>query len=81
VPLLDARTMLYKTYLKLDNLVKGVVRSDTVCRRLMSVPGRGPNNRADLQGGARRPEPIQVVADGGSALRPHTSPVPVRGDR
>lgn len=31
VPLLDARTMLYKTYLKLDNLVKGVVRSDTVC--------------------------------------------------
>lgn len=42
VPLLDARTMLYKTYLKLDNLVKGVVRSDAVCRRLMSVPGVGP---------------------------------------
>jgi transposase len=42
VPLLDARTMLYKTYLKLDNLVKGLVRTDAVCQRLMSIPGVGP---------------------------------------
>ena len=28
VPLLDARTVLYKTYLKLDNAVKAVVRTD-----------------------------------------------------
>ena len=27
VPLLDARTVLYKTYLKLDNAVKGPVRA------------------------------------------------------
>ncbi len=33
VPLLDARTVLYKTYLKLDNAVKAVVRSDPICQR------------------------------------------------
>jgi transposase len=42
VPLLDARTTLYKTYLKLDNAVKAIVRSDPICQRLMSVPGVGP---------------------------------------
>ena len=41
VPLLDARTMLYKTYLQLDNAVKAIVRSDAVCQRLMTVPGVG----------------------------------------
>ena len=38
----DARTVLYKTYLKLDNAVKAVVRTDPVCQRLMTVPGVGP---------------------------------------
>lgn len=42
VPLLDARTVLYKTYLKLDNAVKAIVRIDPICQRLMSVPGVGP---------------------------------------
>jgi transposase len=42
VPLLDARTVLYKTYLKLDNAVKAIVRSDPICQRLMTVPGVGP---------------------------------------
>src|SRR5688500_3470630 len=37
--LLDARTMLYKTYLKLDNAVKTLVKADPVCKLLMSVPG------------------------------------------
>jgi len=41
VPLLDARTVLYKTYLKLDNAVKALVRVDPVCHRLMSIPGIG----------------------------------------
>jgi transposase len=40
-PLLDARTVLYKTYLKLDNAVKAVVRTDPICQRLMTVPGVG----------------------------------------
>jgi len=51
LPLLDARTMLYRTYLKLDNLVRGMVRTDPVCQRLMSVPGVGPRHGANLQGG------------------------------
>jgi hypothetical protein len=34
--LLDARTVLYQTYLKLDSAVKAVVRTDPVCRRLMT---------------------------------------------
>ena len=42
VPLLDARTVLYKTYLKLDNAVKAVVCTDPICQRLMTVPGVGP---------------------------------------
>lgn len=41
VPLLDAREVLYRTYLKLDNEVKAIVREDQVCRHLMTVPGVG----------------------------------------
>jgi transposase len=41
LPLLEARGVLYGTYLKLDNDVKAVVRADPVCRRLMTVPGVG----------------------------------------
>ena len=42
LPLLDARTVLYQTYLKLDNAVKAVVRHDPICQRLMTAPGVGP---------------------------------------
>jgi transposase len=42
LPLLDARTMLYETFLKLDYAVKAQVRHDPVCQRLMTVPGIGP---------------------------------------
>ena len=41
LPLLEARHVLYRTYLKLDNEVKAVVRADPVCQRLMTVPGVG----------------------------------------
>jgi transposase len=41
LPLLDAREVLYRTYLKLDNEVKAIVRHDRICQRLMSVPGVG----------------------------------------
>lgn len=42
VPLLDARLVLYKTYLKLDAEINAIVRSDPICQRLMTVPGVGP---------------------------------------
>ena len=41
LPLLDAREVLYHTYLKLDNEVKAIVRHDRICQQLMSVPGVG----------------------------------------
>ena len=39
LPLLDARSMLYRTYLQLDNAVRGMARQDRLCQRLMTVPG------------------------------------------
>jgi transposase len=42
LPLLDARVVLYRTYLQLDNAVRGMAHHDPVCQRLMSVPGVGP---------------------------------------
>jgi transposase len=41
LPMLEARLVLYRTYLKLDNEVKAVVRTDPVCQRLMTMPGVG----------------------------------------
>jgi transposase len=41
LPLLEARLVLYKTYLKLDNEVKAITRTDPICKRLMTVPGVG----------------------------------------
>ena len=42
LPVLEARLMLYRTYLVLDRRVKQEARNDTVCRQLMTVPGVGP---------------------------------------
>ena len=42
IPMLDARLVLYQTYLKLDKQVKVLVREDPICQRLMTVPGVGP---------------------------------------
>src|SRR5215472_1696017 len=41
LPLLEARQVLYRTYLKLDNEVKAMVRHDRICQQFMSVPGVG----------------------------------------
>ncbi|ESQ81456.1 IS110 family transposase [Asticcacaulis benevestitus] len=42
MPLLDARQVLFKTYLELDRRVKRACVGDEVCRRFMTVPGVGP---------------------------------------
>jgi transposase len=42
LPLLDARSTLYRTSLQLDTAVRGMARKDPVCQRLMTVPGVGP---------------------------------------
>ena len=77
VPLLDARTMLYKTYLKLDNAVKGLVRNDPICRRLMSIPGVGPVTALTFKAAVDDPSRLQVLAHGGCALRPDSTTLPV----
>jgi len=55
IPLLDARLVLYKTYLKLDNQVKALVREDPVCQRLMTVPGVGPITALTFKAGVDDP--------------------------
>ena len=47
--------MLYKTYLKLDNQVKALVREDPVCQRLMTVPGVGPITALTFKAGVDDP--------------------------
>ncbi len=42
LPLLDARLVLYRTYLELDRRVKRLARNDAVCHLLMTGPGVGP---------------------------------------
>ena len=54
-PLLDARTVLYKTYLKLDNAIKALVKVDPVCKLLMSVPGVGPVTALSFKAGVDDP--------------------------
>ena len=46
LPLLEARLVLYKTYLKLDNEVQAVTRTDPICKRLMTVRGVGCYRRS-----------------------------------
>lgn len=41
IPLLDARLVLYNTFLKLDSQARTMSRKDPVCQRLMTVPGVG----------------------------------------
>ena len=41
LPMLQARQMLFETFLELDRRVKRAARADVVCRRFMGVPGVG----------------------------------------
>jgi transposase len=42
LPMVEARTMLYQTFMKLECAVRALARKDAVCQRLMTVPGIGP---------------------------------------
>ena len=78
VPLLDARTVLYKTYLKLDNAVKAVVRHDPICQRLMTVPGVGPVTSLTFKAGVDDAGSLPVLTHRGGALRADPAALPVR---
>ena len=41
LPLLDARLVLYRTFLEMDRRARKLVQQDEICRRLMTMPGVG----------------------------------------
>lgn len=55
MPLLDARLVLYQTYLKLDSQVLAMARKDVVCQRLMTVPGVGAITALTFKAGVDDP--------------------------
>jgi len=55
IPLLDARLVLYRTYLQLDNQAKALVREDAICQRLMTVPGVGAITALTFKAGVDDP--------------------------
>jgi transposase len=55
LPLLDARLVLYKTYLKLDKQARDMASEDPVCQRLMTAPGVGPVTALTFKAGVDDP--------------------------
>lgn len=55
IPLLDARLVLYETYLKLDSQVLGMARKDPICQRLMTAPGVGAITALTFKAGVDDP--------------------------
>ncbi len=53
LPMLQARQVLFATFLELDRRVKRAAREDAVCRRFMSVPGVGEITALSFKGGRR----------------------------
>lgn len=55
IPLLDARLVLHKTYLKLDKQTRALACEDPVCQRLMTVPGVGTITALTFKAGVDDP--------------------------
>ena len=79
LPLLDARSTLYRTYLQLDNAVRGMALQDPVCSRLMTVPGVGPVTSLTFKTAVDEPR-RPLLAHRGGALRTDATALPVRRD-
>ena len=80
LPVLDARLVLYKTYLKLDNEVKAAVRADPVCRRLMTVPGVGAVTALTFRAAVDDPNRFKSSRTGRGPFRPDAAALSVRRD-
>ena len=81
LPMLRAREALRAEDHALHRAMLGIVREDTTCRRLMTVPGGRRSGGDHVHLGDRRPGPVGALPSGGRSLRPHTEEVPVRRDR
>ena len=55
LPMLDARLVLYRTFLTLENRVRNLARQDPICQRLMTAPGVGPITALTYKAGVDDP--------------------------
>lgn len=55
LPMLDARLVLYRTFLTLEYRVRHVARQDPICHRLMTAPGVGPITALTYKAGVDDP--------------------------
>jgi len=55
LPMLDARLVLYRTFLTLEYRVRKLAKQDPVCQRLMTAPGVGPITALTFKAGVDDP--------------------------
>ena len=55
LPMLDARLVLYRTFLTLENRVRNLAKQDRICQRLMTAPGVGPITALTFKAGVDDP--------------------------
>lgn len=55
LPMLDARLVLYRTFLTLENRVRNLAKQDPICQRLMTAPGVGPITALTYKAGVDDP--------------------------
>jgi len=55
LPMLDARLVLYRTFLTLENRVRNLAKQDAICQRLMTAPGVGPITALTYKAGVDDP--------------------------
>jgi len=80
-PLLIVRRTLRDQIAILHRRLLAIVRSDDVCRRLMTVPGVGPVVAIDLSGYRGCARALPKLQGGRSGLRTDASQVSIRRDR
>jgi transposase len=77
--MLSARAALKTEYERLHKVVLSIVREDTVCRRLMTVPGVSPLVAVTYKSAMDDPNRIMKSKAVGASVRTHAKEVPVRG--
>jgi transposase len=80
VPLLAVRRVLREQFALLHKMVLDRVRSDRLCRRLMTA-GSGTGGGADIPGYGRSAAAFCPFQDGRGAFRAGAAPLPVRRNR
>jgi transposase len=80
LPLLEARSALRTQLAKLHKILLDEVRSDPVCRRLMTAPGVGPVVALTYRTCVDNPARFRTIAVRRCALRPDAAALPIRRD-